>query len=90
MTRKEAYQKIKELNLQDTVKTVYGDNYTRVATTDLEALIASHSAPKAEAKPAKKATADAIDTNNPFEAACLTFLGILEDMDVLDDLLLKL
>ena len=30
MTRKELYRKIKELNLQDEVKKVYGDNYTRV------------------------------------------------------------
>lgn len=37
-----------------------------------------------------KANNGVSDTNNPYEAACLAFLGILEDNDLLDDLLDKL
>ena len=41
MTRKELYRKIKELNLQDEVKKVYGDNYTRVGNIELAYIIQS-------------------------------------------------
>lgn len=41
MTRKELYRKIKELNLQDEVKKVYGDNYTRVGNIELAHIIQS-------------------------------------------------
>ena len=39
MTRKEIYAKIKELNLSEEVKKQFGDNYTRVPSDKLEALI---------------------------------------------------
>lgn len=41
MTRKEIYAKIKELNLSEEVKKHFGDNYTRVSSDKLEALINS-------------------------------------------------
>lgn len=41
MTRKEIYAKIKELNLSEEVKKKFGDNYTRVPSDKLEALINS-------------------------------------------------
>ena len=41
MSRKELYAKVKELNLQEEIKKKYGDNYTRVGNTELEAIIAS-------------------------------------------------
>lgn len=41
MTRKEIYAKIKELNLSEEVKKQFGDNYTRVPSDKLEALINS-------------------------------------------------
>ena len=44
MNRKEIYAKIKELNLQEEIKKKYGDNYTRVDNTELEAIIAEHTA----------------------------------------------
>jgi hypothetical protein len=46
MTRKEIYAKIQELNLQDEVKKNFGDNYTRVPSDKLEALINSKTAKK--------------------------------------------
>lgn len=44
MSRKELYAKVKELNLQGEIKKKYGDNYTRVDNTKLEAIIAKHTA----------------------------------------------
>ena len=44
MSRKEIYAKVKELNLQEEIKKKYGDNYTRVDNTELEAIIAEHTA----------------------------------------------
>ena len=44
MNRKEIYAKVKELNLQEEIKKKYGDNYTRVDNTELEAIIAKHTA----------------------------------------------
>lgn len=41
MSRKELYAKVKELNLQEEIKKKYGDNYTRVGNTELEAIIAN-------------------------------------------------
>ena len=43
MERKVAYAKIKELGLQEEVKKQFGDNYTRVPTDKLEAVISQHS-----------------------------------------------
>lgn len=44
MSRKELYAKVKELNLQEEIKKKYGSNYTRVGNTELEAIIAKHTA----------------------------------------------
>ena len=44
MNRKELYAKVKELNLQEEIKKKYGDNYTRVSNTGLEAIIVKHTA----------------------------------------------
>ena len=46
MTRKEIYAKIKELNLSEEVKKQFGDNYTRVPSNKLEALINSKTSKK--------------------------------------------
>ena len=106
MDRKEVCAKIRELNLQDAVKQHYGDNYTRVSTDKLESLIKAYQpakpAPKAEAPkpqpkkpeakptPEKKRETNVTDTDNPYEAACLTFLGLLKDSGLLEGLLAKL
>ena len=105
MDRKNVCEKIRELNLQEEVKKHYGDNYTRVSTDKLEALIKAYTpvqkaAPKAEApkpqskkpvaEPAKKQATNVTDTDNPYEAACLTFLGLLKDSGLLEGLLAKL
>lgn len=39
MTRKEAYELIKKMDLQETVKNVYGVNYTNVSTDNLIKII---------------------------------------------------
>lgn len=50
MSRKELYAKVKELNLQEEIKKKYGDNYTRVGNTELEAIITNHIATTREVK----------------------------------------
>ena len=96
--RKEVCEQIRKMNLQDAVKQHFGDNYTRVSTDKLEQLIKTYSAGKEKAVKSTKTTATKpapikkqaeVTTDNPYEAACLTFLGLLKDMDLLDGLLKK-
>lgn len=99
--RKEVCEQIRKMNLQDAVKQHFGDNYTRVSTDKLEQLIKTYSAgkEKADSKPTPKTTATKpapvkkqaeVTTDNPYEAACLAFVALLKDMNLLDDLLKKL
>lgn len=53
MSRKELYAKVKELNLQEEIKKKYGDNYTRVGNTELEAIIKEHTTKAPAAKEVK-------------------------------------
>lgn len=85
MNRKEAYQKIKELNLQDEVVKRYGDNYTRVTTDKLCELINSVQ----QQKIVDLSEEDKVVTN-PYEAACVVFVGLLKDTGALDDILKRL
>ena len=57
MTRAEVYQAIKEKNLAETVKNMYGKNFTQCSTADLLAVIAA-SGNKEVAKPASKPVVD--------------------------------
>ena len=92
MTRQEAYAKIKELNLQEVVLRTTGKNFTQTPTAILEKIINENSSPAASALPKKASVASKEGTivDSPFEAAALTFLGVLKDAGVLDSLLTKL
>ena len=96
MERSEIYAKIKELGLQEEVKKTYGKNYTQVGNSDLEKVIWNYDAtqvdrdPYEEAEEVKKVNTPATTTEDPYEAACLVFLGILKDSGKLDTLLGKL
>lgn len=57
MTRAEVYQAIKERNLAETVKNMYGKNFTQCSTADLLAVIEA-SGNKEVAKPASKPVVD--------------------------------
>lgn len=57
MTRAEVYQAIKERNLAETVKNMYGKNFTQCSTADLLTVIAA-SSNKEVAKPASKPVVD--------------------------------
>lgn len=54
MTRKELYNKITELNLQEEVKKVCGRNYTQAPNSVLEAVIAKAGVKKEESKASKE------------------------------------
>lgn len=91
MDRKEVYAKIQELNLQEAVKQNYGDNYTRVSTERLESLVETYLKNKSACEQEEsKAQVDNTVKDNPFEAACLVFLGLLKDAGVLDKLIAEL
>ena len=57
MTRAEVYQAIKERNLAETIKNMYGKNFTQCSTADLLTVIAA-SSNKEVAKPASKPVVD--------------------------------
>ena len=57
MTRAEVYQAIKEKNLAETVKNMYGKNFTQCSTADLLAIIAA-SSNKEVAKPVSEPVVD--------------------------------
>lgn len=42
MSRKELYDKVRELGLADTIKKKYGDNFTRVSNSNLEEAIKAY------------------------------------------------
>ena len=88
MTRQEAYAKIKELNLQEVVLRTTGKNFTQTPTAMLERIINENS----PVSPSLPTTEEGDNTilDSPFEAAALTFLGVLKDAGVLDSLLAKL
>ena len=106
MERSKIYAKIKELNLQEEVKKIYGKNYTQVGNSDLEKLIWNYDATSIDHDPYETeeeveeaervekvntpATDDTTTTEDAYEAACLVFLGILKDSGKLDTLLSKL
>lgn len=133
MNRKEIGAYINKHGLGQKVKDTFGDNWTRVATEKLEALVNEHMGfgkgkaveepakpakpakaaakkpaekkPAAKKEPAKKepaiatqpeatgtqgAASQPTSTDNPLEAACLVFLGLLKDAGLLDELLGKL
>lgn len=50
MTRREAYQAVKEGNLGDAIKEKFGRNFTQVSTADLEKFISSHCSEPTEEK----------------------------------------
>jgi len=102
MDRKEAMKKIKELGLQEEVEKLSGFNWTRSKTSVLEQVIWNYDATLADRCPdceekTIEGTLDIVQPTkekpvepNPYETACLAFLGVLKDTGVLDDLLDKL
>ena len=104
MDRKDVCALIREHELGEEVKRRFGDNYTRIPTKKLEQILYDYDAslvdeypydtkPQPQPAPATKKQEKAQATtsvNNPYEAACLTFLAVLKDSELLDDLLEKL
>ena len=102
MDRKEAFRLVKELNLQDEIKEIFGKNYTLVTTANLEEVINScrdeeeddeeeddyneHNQASFNFNPEDLAG----ETENPYEAACMALVGILKDTGRLNVILDKL
>lgn len=65
MNRKELYAKIKEYNLQETVKSIYKENYTRVKSEDLALIVAKAEKQQTNAhSTTKEVTKEAGDTTD--------------------------
>ena len=103
MERKDVCELIRKYNLGEEVKARFGDNYTHIPTKKLEQLLWDFDATlvdcpyteeeMAALRPAPQtetASNNAVETDNIYEAACLTFLGLLKDGGLLDSLLAKL
>lgn len=46
MTRKELYNKVKELGVADAIKAKFGDNFTRISSANLEDFLKNFKEPK--------------------------------------------
>ena len=91
MTRQDAYAYIKLYGLQEEVKNKYGRNFTQVATAELEKLIQAYEANTAGTQSSCNCENKQVnEVANPYEAACLAFVGLLKDADLLEGILAKL
>ena len=105
MDRKEVCALIREHELGEVVKHRFGDNYTRIPTKKLEQLLWDYDSSLVDEYPyddeelERKANAihdgsdgptDWEEVDNPYEAACYAFVGILKDSGLLDDILATL
>lgn len=93
MDRKKVCALIRQFELGEEVKARFGDNYTRIPTKKLEEVLWDYDATlcdcpysKEEQKPVQKPQ----EIDNPYEAACVAFVGILKDNGLLDNILAKL
>lgn len=77
MNRKEIFAKVRELNLQEEIEKKYGDNYTRVSNTKLEAIIAKHTA--------KNSTTGGVEDSCSKGCKCDRLIEILRKKHILLD-----
>jgi hypothetical protein len=92
MDRKEVCALIREHELGEEVKQRFGDNYTRIPTKKLEELLDDYDLLEDEEEEVED-TNPAYETqevDNPYEAACYAFVGILKDSGLLDEILATL
>lgn len=81
MTRQEIYAKIKEYNLQETIKTTCDRNFTQVDSTTLIGFIKLHEEALEETKKPKKQT----EKQAPKKCACEKLVEILKKKHILLD-----
>ena len=84
MNRKEAYELIKQYELEDVIKNKYGKNYTNLQTDMLITVIHEYE------ESLDEDDEDDDEQISAYEAACLAFLGILKDSGALEDMLAQL
>ena len=104
MDRKEVCALIREHELGEEVKQRFGDNYTRIPTKKLEELLDAFNLlhdgsddptdwdeeGEEEVVENNTPTPEAQEVDNPYEAACYAFVGILKDSGLLDKILATL
>lgn len=77
MNRKELYEKVKELNLQEEIKKKYGNNYTRVSNSELEATITKYTI--------KTPTTKGVKNSRDKECRCDKLIEVLKKKHILLD-----
>jgi len=78
MDRKEVFAKVKEYELQDTVKEVYGTDYTHVATEKLVEMVLEYEEKmKKQSSTAENPAEDPCNSNCPAEGIFVEYMRIL-------------
>ena len=97
MDRKEVCALIRENDLGEEVKKRFGDNYTRIPTKKLEELLEDYDLleddsweDEEEVESDNTSAHETQEVDNPYEAACIAFVGILKDSGLIDGILAKL
>ena len=92
MDRKEVCALIRENDLGEEVKKRFGDNYTHIPTKKLEELLEDCGLLEDEEEDVEDTNSayETQEVDNPYEAACYAFVGILKDSGLLDKILATL
>lgn len=80
MTRKELYNRVKELGAANAIKTKFNDNYTRVSNADLEAFLRGFGK---KTTPTKKVTKATTKETKGTSSAIVKLLSILQTKKVM-------
>lgn len=80
MSRKELYNKVKELGAADAIKAKFGDNFTRVSNADLEDFLRGFGK---KTTPAKKVTKATTKETKGTSSAVVKLLSILQTKKVI-------
>ena len=83
MERKEAYEQIKKLGLQEECKTLYGKNFTQCKTSELEVVIKTAKVGVGVEVKATKATTEAVTKTEEPKDAFYKLLAILRKRHIL-------
>lgn len=85
--RAEVYQMIKDMNLQDVVKSIFNRNYTQVPTNELLALVSRYAPNNAATEEASKVKAaiTCAERFNHIEQALKDIIDILFNEGIIDD-----
>lgn len=83
MSRKELYNKVKELGVADLIKSTFGDNFTRVSNANLEDFLRGFEKKTATVKKVTKATTKETKKTKGIGNVIVKLLSILQTKRVI-------